>query len=72
MILQQLQTYLRTHPSTSLEDLARHFQMDTDALRGMLGSLIRKGRVRRLAGKPCSRCHSCTPESLELYEWINS
>ncbi|WP_449418189.1 FeoC-like transcriptional regulator [Phormidium nigroviride] len=72
MILQQLQTYLRTHPQTSLEELARQFQTDADALREMLHVLIRKGRVRKLAGKQCGGCHSCAPESLELYEWVNS
>lgn len=72
MILQQLQTYLRTHPQTSLEELARQFQTDADALREMLNLLIRKGRVRKLAGKQCGGCHSCAPESLELYEWIRS
>jgi len=72
MILQQLQTYLRTHPQTSLEELARQFQTDADALRDMLHMLIRKGRVRKLAGKQCGGCHSCAPESLELYEWVSS
>lgn len=73
MLLQQIQTHLRTHPQAiSLEDISRQFQTDTDALREMLNLLIRKGRVRKLAGKPCSKCHSCAPESLELYEWVNS
>ncbi|EKQ69992.1 FeoC like transcriptional regulator [Leptolyngbyaceae cyanobacterium JSC-12] len=76
MILQQLQNYLRTHPQTSLAELTHHFlthhfQSDADALRGMLVQLIRKGRVRKLAGKQCGGCHSCAPESLELYEWVN-
>jgi putative ferrous iron transport protein C len=72
MILQQLQQYLRTHPSASLEELTRHFDSDADALRGMLNQLIRKGRVHKVAGKQCGGCHSCAPESLELYEWVNS
>jgi len=72
MILQQLQSYLRTHPQASLEELARQFQTDADALREMLNVLIRKGRVRKLAGKRCRGCHSCAPEGLELYEWVNS
>ncbi|WP_373540908.1 FeoC-like transcriptional regulator [Chamaesiphon sp.] len=70
MILQQLQAYLRTIPSASLEELARHFKIDADALRGMLDPLIRKGRVRKLSGKKCGGCQSCAPESLELYEWV--
>lgn len=72
MILQQLQTYLRNHPQVSLKDLAHQFQTDAEALREMLNLLIRKGRVRKLAGKQCGGCHSCAPESLELYEWVNS
>ena len=70
MILQELQAHLRTRPQTSLEDLARHFKIDADALRGMISPLIRKGRVRKLSGKQCGGCHSCAPESLELYEWV--
>jgi predicted ArsR family transcriptional regulator len=70
MILQQLQTYLRTHTQVSLEELARQFQIDADALREMLNPLIRKGRVHKLTGKQCGNCHSCAPESLELYEWV--
>lgn len=70
MIL-QLQTYLQTHSRTSLEDLAKHFHSDADAMRAMLMPLIRKGRVRQLASsKPCGGCHSCAPESLEFYEWV--
>lgn len=71
MILQHLQHYLRTHTKPSLGELANHFQIDADALRGMLNPLIRKGRVRKLTGKQCSSCHSCAPESLEFYEWID-
>lgn len=71
MILQQLQNYLRTHCSSSLEELTQHFGSDADALRGMLAQLIRKGRVRKVASKQCGSCHSCAPESLERYEWAN-
>jgi predicted transcriptional regulator len=71
MMLQQLQNYFRTRPPTSLEEIANHFQCDPDALRGMLGQLIRKGRVQKLDGKRCGVCHSCKPESLELYAWAN-
>lgn len=70
MILQQIQTYFRNHSQTSLEELSRQFQTDTDAMREMLNWLIRKGRVRKLASKPCGQCHSCAPESLEFYEWV--
>jgi len=71
MIL-DLQQYLRQHQTTTLDELARHFAIAPDALRGMLVKLVQKGRVRKLETKRCSKCHSCTPESLELYEWVNS
>lgn len=70
MILQKLQQYLCDRPATSLTELAQHFQIDADALRGMLAQLIRKGRVRKLESKKCGGCHNCAPESLELYEWV--
>jgi hypothetical protein len=72
MILQQLQTYLRTHPRASLAELTRHFQTDAGALRAMLNLLMRKGRVRKLASPACGGCSSCAPESLELYEWVSA
>jgi putative ferrous iron transport protein C len=72
MILKDLQQYLRQHQTTTLDELARHFAIEPDALRGMLSQLVRKGRVRQLETKKCGKCHSCAPETLELYEWINS
>jgi len=72
MILQDLQQYLRDRPITSLAELAQHFQVDADVLRLMLNRLQNKGRVRKLETKKCGGCHSCTPETLELYEWVKS
>jgi|JFJP01.1.fsa_nt_gi predicted ArsR family transcriptional regulator len=70
MILQKLQEYFRSRSPTSLEEIANHFQCEPEALRGMLAQLIRKGRIQKLDGKNCGDCHSCKPESLELYEWV--
>jgi ribosome biogenesis SPOUT family RNA methylase Rps3 len=70
MILQDLQSYLRDRSPTALSDLEQHFQIDAEALRGILGTLIRKGRVRKLETKKCGGCHSCSTANLELYEWI--
>lgn len=72
MILKALQQYLRDRPTTTLDELACHFAIDPDALRGMLAQLVRKGRVRKLETKKCGGCHNCAPESLELYEWVDS
>jgi putative ferrous iron transport protein C len=73
MILSELQQFLAQHKKASLSDLILHFRIDADALRGMLNRLIRKGRVRKMAdGHKCGGCHSCSPETIEFYEWINS
>lgn len=69
-MLRDLQGYLRDRQRASLDDLARQFRSDPDALRGMLDRLIRKGRVRKLPLKACGGCHSCQPETLEFYEWV--
>lgn len=72
MLLHELQTYLKQRHRASLQEIHQQFHIEADALRGMLTPLIRKGRVRKLESKPCSHCHSCAPESLEVYEWVNT
>jgi hypothetical protein len=72
MVLQELQSYLRQHRSVSLAQLEQDLHMDVDVLRGMLVRLMRKGRVRKTAGKKCDSCHSCAPETIEFYEWADS
>ncbi|MGI0495539.1 FeoC-like transcriptional regulator [Alkalinema pantanalense CENA528] len=72
MLLQELQTYLRTHHHSSLQEMSQHSQSDADALRGMLDHLIRKGRVQKSVRQSCNQCHCCPPESLEMYTWVES
>lgn len=71
MILAEMRDYLQQRQRVSLLELARHFAVELDAARGMLGRWIAKGRVRRLATAPrCTHgCCQCDPASLELYEW---
>ena len=71
MILSRLSDYLRQQRRASVADLALGLDASPDALRAMLGTLQRKGRVRRLDGPRCaSGCCKCDPASLELYEWV--
>ena len=74
MILSELRTYLAEHQRVALIDLAHRFDTDSDALRGMLTTLERKGRVRKLpTGSACGGgCSKCDPASLEIYEWITT
>lgn len=72
MILSELRDYLAEHGRVSLVDIANRFDADADALRGMLATLERKGRVRKLPlGTSChSACCKCDQAAPELYEWV--
>ncbi len=74
MILSELKNYLRHRKRVSLNDLAVHFDIDADALRGMLGKWISKGKVKRLpVDSSCgSSCCKCDPAMIELYEWVEN
>mgnify|MGYP001160698650 FL=1 len=72
MILSDLRGYLKEHKRVALKDMEMRFNIDADALRGMLGKWINKGYVRKLpTGTSCSTgCCKCDPALTELYEWI--
>ncbi|MBK1716268.1 FeoC-like transcriptional regulator [Thiocystis violacea] len=73
MIVSELSAYLRDHRRAALLDLSNRFDSDPEALRGMLGTLERKGKVRRLpANTPCGGgCCKCDPATIEIYEWVD-
>ena len=71
MILSDLKTYLVERRCVPLADLVNRFGAQPSALRGMLETFIRKGRVRRVdpgAGS-CPGCTKCDAYALEMYEW---
>jgi len=70
MILTEIQHYLANHRQASLAELANHFHIEADALRGMLNQLVKKGRVNKQDPKKCGGCHSCNSDTLELYFWV--
>ena len=74
MILSDLTGYLTERRRAPLIDLATRFEVEPDALRGMLTTLERKGRVRRIAnGAACSGgCGKCDQATVETYEWVGS
>jgi hypothetical protein len=73
VILSDLRGYLIQQRRVALADLVVHFNMDADALRGMLGKWISKGKVRKLpVDSACgTSCCKCDPALTELYEWID-
>jgi putative ferrous iron transport protein C len=74
MILSDLTGYLTERRRAPLTDLATRFEVEPDALRGMLSTLERKGRVRRIAnGAACSSgCGKCDQATVETYEWVGN
>ncbi len=72
MILSDIRDYLRQHGQATLADIATHFDTSPEAMRGMLETWIRKGRVERHpANAACgSSCSQCDPATTEIYVWV--
>ncbi len=71
MILSDVKRYLAEHRRVPMGDLVNRFDVQPEALRGMLDVWIRKGRVRRTAvGDTCGGCNKCAAYALEIYEWV--
>lgn len=72
MILSEIRDYLRSNGQAAVIDMAWHFDVEPDAIRGMLEHWIRKGKVEKLPdGTGCDGgCHMCDPESVEIYQWV--
>ena len=72
MILSDLRSYLKEHRKVALIDLVNHFNIDAEALRGMLGKWISKGSVRKMPQTAAcgTSCCKCDPTLTELYEWV--
>jgi hypothetical protein len=72
MILTELRTYLKLNKRMPLIDIANHFDVTPDAIKGMLELWIRKAKVRRIEGTTCSKgCCKADPAHLTIYEWID-
>ncbi len=72
MILTELKTYLILNKRMPLIDIANHFDVTADAIKGMLEHWIRKGKVRCIEGSTCSKgCCKADPANLTIYEWID-
>lgn len=72
MILSELRHYLQQQHRATLNDLVVHFNVDANALRGMLSKWISKGKVR-ISPTPSScgtSCCKCDPLLTEIYEWV--
>ena len=72
MILSQVSAYLNERGQASSIDIALHFNVAPDALKGMLALLQAKGRVRPLPAELPScggSCHGCGEEKCGPQIW---
>ena len=74
MILSQVRDYLRQHRTATLGDLALHFDVPHEAMRGMVDQFVAKGRVQRMAFE--ATCNTacptaCDDTAMTIYEWID-
>jgi len=72
MILFQVRDYLKAGGVTPLRDLAAYFKLSEESAKQMVEHWERKGAVRKLPeGSLCQgSCRSCSPDTIELYEWV--
>ncbi len=69
----EVKRYLSERKIAPLNDIALHFDMQPDAVRGLLEHWIRKGKVRRFADNSCEDncCGGCSENGhKEVYEWL--
>jgi len=65
--------YLSERKLAPLSDIALHFDLDPDAIRGLLSHWIRKGKVRLHQDEGCQIdgcCGGCGEHPKEVYEWL--
>lgn len=69
MILTRILDLLAERKVASLAEIARAVDSKPDAVRSMLQTLQRKGRVHRVEvpGGCGSSCHQCDPGHIEIY-----
>lgn len=73
VLLIDIKTFLAERKRASLDDLARHFDVEPGALKGMVETWIAKGRVRRLSDRlPCGTCGKCDSAQVDIYEWVGA
>ncbi len=72
MILREITEVLEACGRMSLAELARHFKSEISAMEGMLNTLERKGRIRRIEIE-CAKCKGCVsmnPEAAVFFEAV--
>lgn len=75
MILLDVKRYIREHQQVSAEDLKNRFDVDDQALDGLLDPLIHQGHVQVIDsdGETCSSgaCSSCSASAKLMVYWTD-
>lgn len=71
MILNDLKKYVKTRQQVSLKDISVHFDVEPEAVKGMLDFWVNKGRITLLPGAvACTGGCSCSHrDDSEVYYW---
>ncbi|WP_228720729.1 FeoC-like transcriptional regulator [Nitrogeniibacter mangrovi] len=68
--MNRLRDTLKQRERASVQELSLALGMTPDALRAMLDTLERKGRVHKLPAQTnCGDCCKCNPDTLDVYAW---
>lgn len=76
MILRDMKRYIQAHQQVSTDDLKNRFDLDDNALDGLLAPLVEQGHVQRVSseGSSCSTggCNSgCSSANKEMVYWTS-
>jgi len=70
MILRELKEYVKSRQQVSLTDIANHFDVEPEAVLGMLEFWINKGKIQHNSGASCVSACDCRHKSNnEIYQW---
>lgn len=71
MILKELKEYVQSRQQVSLTEIVVHFDVDPEAVKGMLDFWIRKGKITHHSSDlVCGGSCSCSQKSdNDVYEW---
>jgi putative ferrous iron transport protein C len=72
--LTELKQFFQANKVTTLNELAMHFDTNSNAIRDMLEIWIKKGKLRKVEDTAlggCGKCYTCKMIEDEIYEWLD-
>lgn len=79
MLITAIRDYLISIGQASLQDLARHFQVQESAMEQMLSFWLRKGIICQISStlprcrpNQCSNCFACPDGARKIYQVVNT